>query len=295
MAASVDSVALARPRDGRRAATARRWRANPALLAGLALLALLVIASLLGALLLPDPNEQDLQAAYAGLGSPGHPLGADSLGRDLLAWSLGGIRSGLLVAVATVVVSATVGVAVGVVAGWSGGHVEALLMRLVDLQLAVPPLVLFVAASALLASNVITLVLLISVVAWVPYARIVRTRVMAERERSYIAAARLAGASRFRLLVQHLVRASASSILVFASLQVGYVLLWESSLSFLGLGLQPPHQSLGYMVSQGRGSLAMAPWIMLVPGVTLVLIVIASNLIGDGLRDLLQRDEPEER
>jgi peptide/nickel transport system permease protein len=293
MAVSVDTAAPTRVRS-RWSSARRRGRSNPALLAGATLLALLLLGSLLGALLLVDPNKQNLTATYLAPGAAGHPLGTDALGRDLLAWCLGGIRAGLFVSVASVALSAAIGVTIGVVAGYAGGWVDAVLMRLVDLQLAVPPLVLFVAASALLAPSMLALILLISIVAWVPYARIVRARVLSERERPYIAAARLAGASRVRLLVLHLVRSAASSILVFASLQVGYVLLWESSLSFLGLGLQPPHQSLGYMVSQGRSELATAPWIMYVPGLTIVLIIVASNLLGDGLRDLLQRDEPVE-
>ncbi|HZV75612.1 MAG TPA: ABC transporter permease [Conexibacter sp.] len=283
-----------RPRGLRMPRLAERV-ANPlrrsgTLTAGVTLLAVLLLLSVVVALALPDPKTQHLIDAYAAPGTSGHPLGADGLGRDVLAWIGTGIRTSLLVGLAVAAIAATVGTVIGLVAGYWGGALDALLMRAVDLQLAVPPLLLFIAASAVLAANVVTLVLLIAVVGWVPYARLVRARVLSERGRAFIAAARLAGRSRAYILFRHLLPAASTSVVVIFSLQVGYVILWESALSFVGLGLQPPNISLGFMIASGRDELATAWWIATMPGLAIVLLVLAMNLIGDGLRDVFKFD-----
>jgi peptide/nickel transport system permease protein len=263
---------------------------NISLRLGALLLAALVLFSVIASFVLVDPNEQDLLAAYARPGSLDHPLGTDALGRDVLAWSADGIRTALAVSAGVVALSALIGVAVGLIAGFVGGLVDTVLMRLVDLQLAIPPLLLFIAASAVVATEMGSLILLLSVVGWVPYARLVRSEVLSERERAYVAAARLAGARLGRLLFVHLLPATATQIFVLASLQAGIVLLWESGLSFLGLGLQPPTPSLGFIISQGRSELVEAWWIVTFPGLTIVLLVLAFNLVGDGLRDAFNLD-----
>jgi peptide/nickel transport system permease protein len=252
---------------------------------GLGLLAGLVVLGAVGGVLVPGPNEQQLDEALSAPGAAGHPLGSDPLGRDVLAWIIGSIRTGLLVSAGVVAVSAAIGVLVGLIAGFLGGWPDAVLMRLADLQLAVPPLVLFIAASVIVGNSLPSLVLLLSVVGWVPYARVVRTRTLAERERAYVAAARLAGAGRLRLLTVHLLPSALTVVIVIASLQGGYVLLWESSLSFLGLGIQPPRPSFGFMIAQGRELLTSAWWVVAFPGLAIVLLVLAFNLVGDGLRD----------
>lgn len=257
---------------------------------GFGLLLALVLLSIVGSTLLADPNEQSLADAYAPPGSAGHPFGTDFVGRDILAWTAGGIRTALLVSLCVVVLSSVVGVAVGLASGYSGGVVDAVAMRIADFQLALPPLLIFIAASAVLQGGIVSLVLLISAVSWVPYARLVRARILVERERAYIAAARLAGATRRRILFVHLLRSVVTVALVQASLQVGYVLLWESSLSFLGLGIQPPSTSLGYMVAEGRTSLVEAWWVAALPGLTIVLLIVSTNLIADGLRDVFHED-----
>lgn len=277
-----------------RVAAIARWsgvfRANASLRLGAALLGLLVAFSVLGSILLQDPNQQSLENAYAPPGSEGHVLGTDQLGRDILSWCAYGIRTALTVGVSVVLLAGALGVVVGLVAGYAGGVLDAILMRLVDLQLALPPLLLFIAASVIVGGGMVTLVLLVSVVAWVPYARIVRSKILSERERSYVAAARLAGTPTRGILLAHLLPAAATLIFVLASLQVGLVLLWESGLSFLGLGLQPPTASLGFIISQGRSELSEAWWIITFPGMTLVLLVLAFNLLGDGLRDAFNLD-----
>lgn len=262
---------------------------NTSLRAGTTLLGLLVVASIVVAALHVSALHQDLNATYAPL-SLAHPFGADPLGRDVLSWVANGVETGLQVSAGVVVLSTLIGVVIGLAAGYAGGIVDVLLMRLVDLQLAIPPLLLFIAASTVLATNMPTLIVLLSVFAWVPYARLVRAKVLSERERPFVAAARLAGSRVPKIILVHLLPSAATEICVLASLQAGLVLLWESGLSFLGLGLQPPTQSLGFMIAEGRSNLVQAWWIMTFPGLAIVLLVLAFNLIGDGLRDAFKLD-----
>lgn len=257
---------------------------------GLAILLAMLLVGLLGRVALPSAEQQDLANAFAAPGSAGHPLGTDELGRDVLAWISDGIWVALAVSLGVVLISSVVGIAVGLCAGYFGGALDAVLMRLVDLSLAIPPLILFLAAASVVHTSILTLILLISVVSWLPYARLVRSVALVERERGYVVTARLAGATRLRILFGHLLPAVSTVVLVLASLQVGYVLLWESGLSFLGLGVRPPQHSLGYIIAQGRASLQQAWWVVVMPGAALALLVLAANLIGDGLRDLIQQD-----
>jgi len=257
---------------------------------GLALLAAMVAVGVAGLVALPDPNAQELTATYLPPAEGGHLLGTDGLGRDVLAWVSAGIWISLFIAVAVVALSAAIGVTVGLAAGYLGGVVDALLMRLVDLQLAVPPLLLFIAASAALTPSMGTLIVLLSAAGWLPYARLIRNVVLVERERGYVAAARLAGATRRRLLLVHLLPAASTTALVLSSLEMGLVLLWEAGLSFLGLGITPPHNSLGFLINEGRSTLAAAWWVVVFPGAAVALLVLAFNLIGDGLRDTVHRD-----
>jgi peptide/nickel transport system permease protein len=268
-------------------------RRNRNLRAGSLLLAALLLVSVVSAFTLDDPNRQDLLASYASPGADGHLFGTDALGRDVFAWCAAGVRTALVVSLGVVALSALVGVTVGLVAGYVGGPLDALLMRLVDLQLAIPPLLLFIAVAVVVRGGMLTVILLLSAIGWLPYARIVRTRTVAMRGSAYVDAARLAGVRAPVILVRHLLPQSATLVFVLASLQAGIVLLWESGLSFLGLGLSPPTTSLGFLVSQGRGDLADAWWIVTFPGLTIVLLVLAFNLIGDGLRDRFNVDDAE--
>jgi peptide/nickel transport system permease protein len=263
--------------------------------AGGLLLIALVALWVFAIVALPDPNHQDLTSGSLPPLSPGHPLGTDVLGTDLLAWCANAIATSLGIGILVALISALTGVLIGTVAGYLGSWVDAVLMRLVDLNLAVPPLLAFLAAMMVLPRGITTMVLLLSSVGWVPYARLVRTNVLVDRERGYIAAARLAGARRSDIIFGHLVPASATPIIVFASLHVGFVMLAEGGLSFLGLGLEPPTVSLGYMISQGRDQLASTWWIATVPGVFIVLLILAVNLVGDGLRDRFHVDGVDHR
>jgi len=252
---------------------------------------MVLLLGIFGPMLLPNPRETDVMSALMPPGSPGHPLGTDPLGRDILAWIASGIRTALVVSLSVALISAVLGTAVGLVGGYYGGIVDTVLMRLVDLQLAVPPLLLFITGSVVAGDGFFSLILLLSVVGWVPYARVVRSKILADRERSHIAAARLAGAGGARILLLHLLPGAATLVFVLASLQAGLVLLWESGLSFLGLGLQPPNISLGFIVAQGRDYLAQEWWIVTLPGLAIALLVLGFNLLGDGMRDTFQISE----
>jgi len=264
--------------------------AHPTLRLGLLILLGTLGVAAWGTVALPGAGQQDLAQSFLPPLSPGHLLGTDQLGQDVLAWTSAGIWVGLEVSLAVVSISAVTGISVGLCAGYFGGVVDALVMRLVDVCLSIPPLLVFVAAAALLRPSMLTLILLISVVAWLPYARLVRSVVLVERERGYLLAARLSGATRRRVLAGHLLPAVSTPVLVLSSLQAGYVLLWEAGLSFLGLGIRPPQHSLGYLIAEGRETLSTAWWVVVFPGAALALLVLAAHLIGDGLRDLVQQD-----
>jgi peptide/nickel transport system permease protein len=265
-------------------------KAHPTLRLGLLILFGLLAVAAWGTAALPSAGQQDLPQSFLPPLSPGHLLGTDQLGQDVLAWTSAGIWVGLEVSLAVVSISAVIGISVGLCAGYFGGIVDAVIMRVVDVCLSIPPLLVFVAAAALLRPSMLTLILLISAVAWLPYARLVRSVVLVERERGYLLAARLSGATRRRLLFGHLLPAVSTPALVLSSLQAGYVLLWEAGLSFLGLGIRPPQHSLGYLIADGRETLSTAWWVVVFPGAALALLVLAAHLIGDGLRDLVQQD-----
>lgn len=277
--------AVTSDRVGMRLRGGRFSGVNGALATGLTIFGAALLLALVGALFLEDPNKQDLEHAFAKPLTSGHLLGTDALGRDVLSWIASSVTTSLKIGLAIVVLSALVGVAVGVISAYVGGPLDALLMRTVDLQLAIPPLLLFIAASAVVGNSQTTLILLISLVSWVTYARLVRTQVLVEKQRASVAAARLAGVGHVNIVVRHLLPALGSVVLVIASLQLGFVLLWEASLAFVNLGVQPPATSLGFLIAQGRTTLAQAWWVVVLPGAMLALLLLAANLVGDGLRD----------
>ena len=268
----------------------RAWWSNVSLRTGTLIILVLTAFSLVAKVVLVSPTKQALRDSYDPPLSANHLLGADPLGRDILAWCAAGVLTGLIVSLTVVTLSMLLGVTVGLVSGYSRPAVDNSLMRLTELNLAVPPLVLFIAASAVVTGSFVTVIVLLSIVSWVPYARLVRARVLVERERGYIAAARLAGTRTTRILVWHLLPACATEVFVLASLQAGTILLVEAGLSFLGLGLQPPFTSLGFMISVGRSDPLGSWWVIAFPGLMVMLLVLAFNLIGDGLRDLLRAD-----
>ncbi|HEY0295228.1 MAG TPA: ABC transporter permease [Bordetella sp.] len=268
----------------------RRWRrlaANPLSLCGLAVLMLLVLIALAGPLLpLPDPLRQVLADRLLPPGSPGHWLGTDQLGRDLLSRLVHGARLTLAIAVLVVVVVVPIGLLVGTAAGFFGGWIDRALMRLTDIALAFPKIVLALALAAALGPGVFNAVIAISITAWPAYARLARAETLRHAQADFIHAARMQGASRLRLLLRYIMPLCASSVIVRATLDMAGIILSVAGLGFLGLGAQPPSPEWGYMVASGRGVLLDAWWVATLPGLAILVASLALNLLGDGLRDV---------
>ena len=267
-------------------AVMRAWR-DPRGRAGGLLLAIIAAATAVGPLLLPDPLAQPCVLTCRNLPpSLEHPFGTDPLSRDVLARVATGGRISLAVAFLAVALSATLGAATGLVAGYWGGAVDTALMRLVDAALAVPRLFLLLLVLAVWEQVPIpVLVLLIGLTGWFGTGRLVRGEVLRLREESFVRAAEALGASRGRVMLRHLLPNTAGPLLVAATLGVGDVILLEAGLSFLGLGVQPPTPSWGGMILDAKSVLVAAPWVGIFPGLAIVLTVLSANLVGDALRD----------
>jgi peptide/nickel transport system permease protein len=270
---------------------ALRGRGVPWLSVGLLLL--LLAAALGGESLAPyDPNALDLANAFKPPawntgGSVAHLLGTDNMGRDILSRIIAGARISVSVAFYVVVLSGGSGALIGLVAGFFGGAVDAILMRLADIQMSIPSLALALVVAAVLDPSFSTVVIVIVITYWTWYARIVRSEVLSLKERDYVALARIAGCSNFTILRRHLLPNVANTLLVLATLQVGQVIIFEASLSFLGLGIQQPDVSWGLMLADARSYITKAWWLITLPGVAIALTCLASNLFGDWLRDTL--------
>jgi peptide/nickel transport system permease protein len=235
-----------------------------------------------------DPNAQQLALRLAGP-SWGHPLGLDELGRDILARLAVGARVSLLVGLVVVSVSATVGVLVGAVAGYRGGFVDDALGRVMDVLLAFPGMLLAIALVAVLGPSIGHVVIALGVIGWVGYARLVRGQVLKIREFEYVHAAQALGAPSLRILLRHVLPATLAVVTVQATLGMAGAVLAEASLSFLGLGVQPPTPSWGAMLDAGRSHLLDAPHLAIAPGAAIAFMVLSFNLAGDVLRDKIDQ------
>jgi peptide/nickel transport system permease protein len=277
----------------RLASPVRRLLRTPSGAAGAALLAVLLAAGFVGSLVTPyDPSAQDLSVtvhppSLTPVRGGVHLLGTDQLGRDVFSRLLVGIRISLLVALAVVPLSTLAGLTVAMVTGYRGGWLDAALMRLVDAQLSIPTLLLTVAVVAVLGSGLLQIVAVLVVAGWPGYARVVRAEVLSLREREFVAAARAVGASDVRVLAQHVLPNVLPTVLVLATLHLPVVIVLEAALSFLGLGIQPPTPSLGQMLGYSQELVWQAWWMPTIPGVAITLVVLAFNLLGDRLRDVL--------
>lgn len=269
---------------------AARWigRSRAATFGGSVLLAT-VLAAAFAPLLAPHAYDaQDFSVALQPpLASLSHPLGTDQFGRDLWSRVLYGARISLGVSVFGMLIASVVGVAAGLLSAYFGGLVDAVVMRLADVQLSFPYLILAIAFMAVLGPSLPLLVVVLAVRGWVSYARTIRGVALSLKEEEFIAAAVVAGASPARILLRHLLPNVMAPIMVLSSFELAAMMLIEASLSFLGLGVQPPTPSWGSMVSQGRDYLYTAWWLTTVPGLVLMLAVLGANQLGDGLRDLL--------
>jgi len=255
--------------------------------AGITLVAVALLAAILGPLVTPyDPAHQEIALR---LSSPTslHPFGLDELGRDILARVLAGARVSFLVGLTVVSVSAIVGTIFGALAGYFGGVLDDLISRVIDVLLAFPGLLLAIAIVAVLGPSLVNVLVALTLIGWVGYARLIRGQVLRTREFEYVLAARAVGARAVRILWRHVIPAAVPALIVQATLGMAGAIIGEASLSFLGLGVQPPTPSWGTMLNGGRAHILDAPHLTIFPGLAIVLLVLGFNFLGDGLRDRL--------
>ncbi|NTA83838.1 ABC transporter permease [Agrobacterium tumefaciens] len=265
---------------------------------GVLILGMIVLAALFANYLpLPSPRQRNLNLKFvppiwADGGLSGHWLGTDGQGRDVLARVIYGARTSLIVGLAAVAFSGVIGLVLGLVAGYRGGLLDAMLMRVIDAMLAIPTMLFMLVVALVAGSGMLPLVSVIAVTNWVVYARLVRAEVLHIKEMEFVSAARIGGVSQARIILRHILPNTISAFVVVATLNIGSVILAESSLSFLGFGIQPPEVSWGQMLSDGRQALATSWWVATFPGVALTLTVFSIILIGDWLRDYLDPRMP---
>lgn len=256
-------------------------------------LGLLILAAVAAPLIAPhDPAYQTLLArlqapvGFSG-GSTEHLLGTDQLGRDIFSRAVYGARVSLGIGLLGMLIGATIGITAGMIAGFRRGIIDEVIMFLVDAQLALPFIVMALIAIAIFGTDLIVLILVVGVAGWEGYARLTRGMVLSAREQQYVLSAEAAGASRKRVMARHILPNISAPLIVLATFQLTSIILLESSLSFLGIGVQPPTASWGSMIGEGREYLNTAWWIAVVPGVAIVLTTMTISLIGDWLRDVL--------
>jgi peptide/nickel transport system permease protein len=290
MADTTATLAVRAPSPPARGNTARAWtqlRHNRAALAGLVVISVLVFAAIFAPFLAPyNPYTVSLGMR---LEPPdgAHLLGTDELGRDILSRLIFGARVALWVGTVTVVLSGCIGVSGGLVAGYLGGYWDAVIMRLVDVFLAFPVIILAIAIVAVRGPGLTNVLLALALVYWTSYARVARGVVLLLREEEYTWAARTLGASPLRIMLRHLLPNAVAPMVVLASLGMGNAILAEAALSFLGLGIQPPEASWGSMLNFGMQFLRDASFLSTFPGLAIFITVLGFNLLGDGLRDAL--------
>ncbi|AXT28715.1 ABC transporter permease (plasmid) [Ruegeria sp. AD91A] len=263
-------------------------RSNSMAMVGLAILVVLVFAAVFAPILAPyDPFVQNLSSRLLPIGAEGHLLGTDSLGRDILSRLIYGARITLYIVALVALIAPVAGLLVGTVAGYAGGWADVILMRITDIFLAFPRLVLALAFVAALGAGIENAVLAISLTAWPPYARMARAETLTIRSTDYINAIRLQGAGPLRIITRHIWPLCISSLIVRVTLDMAGIILAAAGLGFLGLGAQPPSPEWGAMISEGRRFILDHWWVATVPGLAIFTVSLAFNLLGDGLRDAL--------
>ncbi|MFT3852497.1 MAG: ABC transporter permease [Ilumatobacteraceae bacterium] len=275
------------------AATSRRrflGAGDIAMVVAALVLGILLLAAILAPVLpIPAPNATDVGARFASVGSDGHLLGADALGRDLLSRALHGARISFLVAIVSTALGFVAGGALGLLAGYRGGPVDTFVMRTMDVILAFPALVLVIAISAFLGPSLHNVIVGIGFFAIPAYARLSRASALQLSSQDFVLAARLVGRRGGAVLWKHYVPNVLPALMAFALINIALAILVESSLSFLGLGLRPPTPSWGVMIAEGRASMLLAPHLVLVPGAFLFVTLVALNTVADGLRARRER------
>ncbi|MBA2521616.1 MAG: ABC transporter permease [Chloroflexia bacterium] len=284
--------AAGRDQTTRRSRGWRRFRRYRPGLVGLAFIGLLLLVAIFAPLIAPYSPTEVATRLRGDPPSAAYVLGNDAVGRDILSRLIYGTRVALMVGLGATAIAVTIGVTVGATAGYFGGWVDAALSRLVDTLMAFPTLALLITLAAVLGPSLITVIVAIGTTVWASYARVVRADMLSLRERDYVLAARAAGARDGRIIFGHMLPNVLGPIVVLGSLSVGSIIILESALSFLGLGIQPPNPSWGGMLSDGRAYIRQFPHIAVAPGVLITVTVLAFNLIGDGLRDAL---DPRQR
>jgi ABC-type dipeptide/oligopeptide/nickel transport system permease subunit len=276
-----------------------RWRQflrqlvrSPKGLTGAILVGLAICAAITASVVSPhDPTEQAVRGKFAKPALLGYEsdylLGGDNLGRDIFSRILYGSRASLAIGFLVTALAAVVGSILGGIAGFRGGLIDTAVMRLVDLQLSIPFILLALIFLAILGPGFWSVFVALAVALWVNYARLVRGETLTVREMEYVVAAETIGVSKTRTLLVHILPNVLPSILVLATLDMAFVIIFESSLTFLGLGIQPPTPTWGYMLSEGRNYLRESPWLSLFPGSAIILTVVGINVLGDWLRDTL--------
>ena len=268
--------------------TLRQARRHGLGIVGLAVVSLAVAVAVLAPWLAPhDPIAGDFSAGLKPPGTPSHPFGTDQLGRDLCSRVIYGARIALFIGVCTVLLTALVGGLLGLVAGFFGGWPGTVLMRIVDVQLSFPFILLALTINAIVGLGLRNIIISLSAAGWVVYARVVRGEVLSVKQRDYVQAAAALGMGRARMLFVHVLPNVAPSIIVVASLQFSQFIVAEAAISFLGFGVQPPTPAWGSMLSESRDFLYVAWWLATFPGAALALTALGINLVGDWLRDVL--------
>lgn len=257
------------------------------------IIATVAIMAVLAPLLAPhDPISQTLKDKllppfWLDGGDPKYLLGTDAFGRDILSRLIYGARVSLIVALLALIVGGGIGLAIGIMAGYLGGLTETVLMRLVDAAFTFPAILFALLLAVTMGQGLGTLVLAISLLLWASFARIIRGEVLALKQRDFVALAKVRGCSSLRIMATHILPNVLNTFLVLVTLNIGVVIIAEASLSFLGAGIPPPTPTWGLMVSEGRGHIADAWWVALIPGIAITLLVLSVNLFGDWLRDRL--------
>lgn len=271
----------------------RRMRKSAFFMVGASICIIIVILSLFAPYITSyEPSgvnllEKLIKPEYFSNGLNGHVFGTDAVGQDILTRLLYGARISLTIAVCAVLCSCIIGTLLGLVGGYFGGKVDLIVVALSDIQLSLPTMILAIAIMAVLGASSINLLIVMSLTGWVGYARMARSTVMSLCETDFIRAAKVLGASKTRILFKELLPNCITPLIIQASQQIGFVIMMEAGLSFLGCGVPATTPTWGTMISDGRSYITYAPWTVLVPGIALMITVLAFNFLGDGLRDIL--------
>ncbi len=275
------------------AETLREVARRPSALIGGAMIAMVLLVSLSFPLFYSvDPLEQDLMARFTPPvwqdgGTWTYPLGADNLGRDVLVRLLYGSRVSLLVGFAAVLVAELAGILLGLFSGYYGGKLDSLIMRVADIFMAYPFMLLTISVIAVLGSSIFNLILVLGLSDWVTYARTIRGSVLSLKKKEFVEASRAIGTPHRVILFRHILPNVLSPMLVLGTLRVANIIIWESGLSFLGMGVPPPMPTWGRMLAEGRLYITDAWWLVTLPGLAIMVTILSINLLGDGLRDAL--------